>query len=170
MSARRTLAVIMVNPSIAKGGNAVFSPCGTFRYRLERDLDNPAPDQENDPTIGKVEGFARRAGFNLVLVGNLFALVSTDIKGLRAHPDPRGGRENLEHLARMIGEADAVMFAWGPTAKVPKQWRNRWTTVVDLARRAGKQPLCLGICGDGQPRHPLMVPYAQAMEPWTAPR
>lgn len=170
MSDRRTLGVVMVNPSMAKGGNAVFSPCGRFRYRLERDLDNPAPDQSNDHTITKVEGFARIAGFNLVLVGNLFALVSTDIKGLRSVADPRGGRVALEHIARIIGESDAVLFAWGPTAKVPAPYRNRWRTVVDLARAAGKDPLCLGTCADGQPRHPLMVPYSQPLEPWSPPR
>lgn len=158
----------MVNPSIAKGV-AVFSPCGGFRYRLERDLVSPSPDQSNDHTITKVEGFASRAGFKKVLVGNKFAAVSTDIKGLAQIADPRGGQENNQHLERIIEEADALLFAWGPLAKLPKQWRNRWTTVVAMAERMGKSPLCLGICNDGQPRHPLMVAYSQPMVPWSRP-
>lgn len=164
------LSITMVNPSTAKGGNAVFSEDGRFRFRLERDLINPAPDQENDATIRKVEGFAHRGGFHKVIVTNLFALVSTDIKGLARVEDPRGGRENDRAIAEAMNEADEVLFAWGPVAKVPKQWRNRWTTINHMARVAGKNPQCLGVCGDGQPRHPLMVPYAQPMMAWPAPR
>ncbi|MBY0395626.1 MAG: DUF1643 domain-containing protein [Thermoleophilia bacterium] len=167
---------------------AVFSPCGAFRYRLERTsadlvdaarartltvvMVNPstADEHADDPTIRKVQGFALRAGFNRVIVGNLFAFRSTDIKGLARVADPRGGRRNLEELARMIGEADALLFAWGPVAKVPRQWRGRWMTVADLAEKAGKIPLCLGTAQDGQPRHPLMVAYAQPLEPWIRPR
>lgn len=104
-----------------------------------------------------------------IIVGNLFAFRSTDIKGLATIADPRGGQANNEHLARMMGEADAVLFAWGPVAKVPKQWRNRWTTAAQLAERAGKRPLCIGTANDGHPRHPLMVAYAVPMTPWERP-
>jgi len=167
MTRPRTLAVVMVNPSIAKGC-AVFSPCGRFRYRLERDLLNPDPDQSNDPTITRVEGFARRDGFGKVIVGNLFALVSTDIKGLTKVEDPRGP-ENNAHLLAMMDHADAVLFAWGPVAKVPRQWRNRWRTVAEYAEHLHVQPLCLGIAQDGHPRHPLMIRADQPMVPWMAP-
>lgn len=165
---------------------AIFNTDQTHRYRLERTIEgarypervmtvvmvNPstADAMNDDATIRKVQGFALRAGFGRVVVGNLFSLRSTDIKGLAKVEDPRGGRPNLEHLARMIGEADALVFAWGPVAKVPKQWRARWSTVADLADTAGKTPLCLGICADGQPRHPLMVAYSQDLEPWARPR
>lgn len=144
-SRARTLTVVMVNPSTAD-------------------------EHADDPTIRKVQGFALRAGFNRVIVGNLFAFRSTDIKGLATVEDPRGGRANLEALAQMIGEGDAVLFAWGPVAKVPRKWRGRWVTVTAMAARVGKIPLCLGICADGQPRHPLMVPYSQPLEPWHGPR
>lgn len=173
--------------TVFKGATAAtFSPCGLYRFRLERHavlvagshrtltvvMVNPstADEHADDPTIRKVQGFALRNGFTRVIVGNLFALRSTDIKGLARVEDPRGGRQNLEALARMIGEADGLLFAWGPTAKVPRQWRGRWMTVADLAEKAGKIPLCLGVANDGQPRHPLMVPYAQPFEPWIRPR
>lgn len=167
--------------------SAVFSPCGLFRYRLERTMDVPegtpvrtltvvmvnpstADAEADDATIRKVQGFALRHEFNRVLVGNLFAYRSTDIKGLRTVDDPRGGRRNLEAIAAMMLEGDAVMFAWGPASKVPRQWRHRWRTIADLADRAGIKPLCLGTANDGQPRHPLMVAYSQPLEPWSRPR
>lgn len=176
-------ATVMKGPT-----SAAFSQCGLFRYRLTRQVPelpahapgrtlvvimvNPstADAQADDPTIRKVQGFALRAGFNRVVVGNLFAFRSTDIKGLRTVDDPRGGRRNLEALAAMMGEGAAVLFAWGPEAKVPRKWRGRWRTIADLADRAGITPLCLGVCSDGQPRHPLMVAYAQPLIPWSRPK
>lgn len=168
---------------------ATYSACGGYRYTLERNADedaatragvktltvimvNPstATEDHDDPTIRKVQSFALRAGYRRVVVGNLFALRSTDIKGLAAVEDPRGDRANLEALARMIAEADSLLFAWGPMAKVPRAWRGRWRTIAALAERAGKEPLCLGTAKDGQPRHPLMVPYSQPLIPWKAPK
>jgi hypothetical protein len=164
-------------------GSAVFSDCGKFRYRLERTIPdagdrvlavvmvNPstADAESDDPTIRKVQGFARRAGFGRVIVGNLFAFRSTDIKGLAMAGDPRGP-DNNAHLKAIIADAEAVLFAWGPAAKVPKQWRSRWRTVADMALAAGRQPLCLGIAQDGHPRHPLMVAYSQPLEQWSRPQ
>lgn len=176
------------NPATVMKGptRATFSACKAHRYTLERNaleaggevrtltviMVNPstATEHADDPTIRKVQGFALRNGFNRVLVGNLFSLRSTDIKGLANVEDPRGGRPNLEAIARMIALGDAVLFAWGPVAKLPRQWRNRWTTVADLADRAGKTPLCLGTANDGQPRHPLMVAYSQPLIPWSRPK
>lgn len=174
-------------PSVptARVSSAVFSPCGQFRYRLERQLERPCFDgrtltvvmvnpstadaEKDDATIRKVKGFAERAGYGRVVVGNLFAYRSTDIKGLATVADPRGEHNNA-YLSKMIYEADALLFAWGPVAKVPKKFRTRWTTIAKLAREAGRTPLCLGVCNDGHPRHPLMVAYAQPLVPWKAPR
>lgn len=162
---------------------AVFSDCGLYRYRLERDLGrdgklltvvmvNPSTaDAENDDhTIRKVQEFARRAGYGRLIVGNLFALRSTDIKGLAAVEDPRGGQANNRHLEAMISEADGVLFAWGASDKIPKKWRGRWATVADIAERAGKQPLCLGVAKDGHPLHPLTLGYDRPLQPWSRPK
>lgn len=164
--------------------SAVISPCGRFRYRLERQLESDGLDgrklivvmvnpstadaSADDATIRKVKGFADRNGYSQIIVGNLFAYRSTDIKGLASVDDPRGEHNN-RYLQAMIWERGDVLFAWGPVAKVPKRFRTRWTTVAKMVRDAGKTPLCLGVCNDGHPRHPLMVPYSQPLEPWSAP-
>lgn len=177
----------MSAPLVMPGkATSTFSPCDRFRYALERNaLDqsagirtltvvmvNPstASGSSDDPTLRKVQGFALRNNYNRVLVGNLFAFRSTDIKGLATVEDPRGDRANLEELARMMLAADGLLFAWGPVAKVPRQWRGRWRTIAMMAERAGKQPLCLGTSSDGHPRHPLMVAYSQPLIPWIAPK
>ena len=98
--------------------SAVISPCGLYRYRLERDLGgliagptvawimvNPstADATADDATIRKVLGFSRRLGAGRVIVGNLFAFRATDIKALRTAADPVG-LDADQHL-RAIFEA-----------------------------------------------------------------
>lgn len=72
--------------------SAIFSDCGWYRYRLERDiadtgrvgfacLVNPsyADAERNDPTVNKLIGFGQRNGIRRWLLGNKFSCISTDI-------------------------------------------------------------------------------------------
>lgn len=121
-----------------------------------------------DPTIKRVIGFSELAGAGWLIVGNKFAYRATDIRELRTVADP-SGPENLAHLTQIMREAPVVVVAWGPLAKLPENLRRRWRTVADLARDQGVQLMCLGTAKDGQPRHPLMVPYSQPLVPWRPP-
>lgn len=157
-------AVLMVNPSMAEG---LFSPCGRYRYRLERivGFDN---GQKNDATIRKVDGFAARHGAQRIIVGNKFAHIATDIKELRTAADPVGP-DNDKHLEQIMRDADFHLVAWGPLGKLPPQLRRRWRTVLDIANRVGCKLHCLGTAKDGHPLHPLMQPYSATLAEWKAP-
>jgi hypothetical protein len=163
--------------------SAVISPCGLFRYRLERHalegdgagavawiMVNPstADAATDDATIRKVCGFSGRQGFGWLVVGNLFAFRATDIGALKTARDPIGP-DNDAHLRAIIQEASIVIVAWGPLAKLPPHLRNRWRVLVKMAREAGVQLSCLGVAQDGHPRHPLMLAYSTALQPWSAP-
>lgn len=161
------------------GDSAVVSACGSYRYRLDRGVGdrfaafvmvNPSTADAftDDPTIRKVRGFATRLGYHRFSVGNLFAHRATDVRELRGSVDPVGP-DNDAHLARLLAEAELVVVAWGPTAKLPRPLRSRWIEVAGMAVRAGKPLHCLGVAADGQPRHPLMVPYAAVVSEWAAP-
>jgi hypothetical protein len=67
----------------------------------------------------------------------------------------------------MMTEADKIICAWGPLAKLPPRLRGRWREVVALA--AGKPLWCLGTSADGQPRHPLMLRYTTPLVEWKPP-
>ncbi|MGX9983913.1 DUF1643 domain-containing protein [Methylobacterium fujisawaense] len=163
--------------------SAILSECGTYRYRLEREVNgllgskvvafvmvNPstADAETDDATVRKVIGFARRMSARRVLVGNLFAYRATDIKALRDAPDPIGA-ENDAHLRRILGEADICIVAWGALAKLPPNLRRRWARFHDMATAAGTQLMCLGIAQDGHPLHPCMIGYERPVIEWRRP-
>lgn len=163
--------------------SAILSDCGTYRYRLEREVDgllgskivafvmvNPstADAETDDATIRKVVGFSRRMGARRVVVGNLFAYRATDIKALRDAPDPIGVK-NDAHLRQILGEADICVAAWGALAKLPRTLRWRWMRFHDMATAAGVRLMCLGTAQDGQPLHPCMIGYDRPVVEWRRP-
>lgn len=161
--------------------SAIFSPCETWRYRLERDLGRDGPTVAlfgvnpstagvvvNDATIRKDIGFGQRHGWGRIIKGNKFAFRSTDIKGLRTAPDPVGP-ENDAHLEQIMRDADLHIACWGPKAKLPRELRMRWRKVVRIADRVGCKLLCFGTANDGQPLHTLMLAYDTPLVPWEQP-
>ncbi|WP_439398459.1 DUF1643 domain-containing protein [Bradyrhizobium sp. PMVTL-01] len=161
--------------------SAIISSCGLFRYRLERDLSRPGPVVAilgvnpskadatlNDPTIKKDMGFGERLGWSRILKGNKFAFRSTDVKVLRTARDPIGP-ENDAHLEQIMRDAEIVVAAWGPLAKVPAAHRGRWKEVVKIADRVGRKLHCFGTTDDGQPRHTLMLAYDTPLIEWQVP-
>lgn len=167
--------------SLSAHGTAVLSPCGTYRYRLERHglsgsgavawiMVNPstATATADDATIRKVIGFTERLGGGWAIVGNKFAYRATDVKELRRVADPRGPDNNM-HLKQIMAEAPVVIAAWGPLAKLPDALRKRWTTVAAIADQLGVKLMCFGTAQDGQPRHPLMLAYDTPLIEWRRP-
>lgn len=163
--------------------SAVLSPCGDYRYRLERDLGrtdpvvlvimvNPstADAVEDDATIRKLRGFGRVYGWGRFMVGNLFAYRTKDVRKLKLVDDPVG-LDNDMHLMFMMREAEKIVVAWGPITKQPALLRARFRKIVHMARLAGKPLFSIGPTAmDGHPKHPLMLPYTLEMEPWAVPQ
>lgn len=87
----------------AKIKDAILSPCGTWRYRLDRVVAdegivfayfgvNPstADADAEDQTTKKWWGFASRNGGRKYIAGNPFAYRTTDVRGLATAADPVG--------------------------------------------------------------------------------
>lgn len=159
-------------------GLAAESPDGRYRFMLERDWStgrrrrgvlwimlNPstAGADVDDPTLRRVQSFARRWGFDHLRVVNLFALRSTDPAALRTVADPVGVRNDdviLEHLRRE--SIELVVAAWG----VHGRYRNRGAAVIAMAHSVGRPLSALGVTKDGFPRHPLYVAAETNTEAW----
>lgn len=148
--------------------SAWISECGKYRYRLTRRFGegpdlvflmlNPstADAEQDDPTIRKCLGFARRLGYGGIVVVNLFALRATDPAALwKAPTGEREGPANWAICQSTIRDADVVL-AWGAHARrVPEKTLHISTYAEQNARRV----IVLRRLSDGTPAHPLMLPY-----------
>lgn len=165
--------------------SALMSPCRRYRYTLRRWFGvqpsllaepgrpgiqtvcfvmlNPstADANQDDPTIRKCIGFAKRLGFGGLVVVNLYALRETDPKRMLAVSErSRVGEENDTHIGFEAQKANAVIAAWGkpPATRLQAaQVKLRAEHVRNLI--APTQLYALATTADGHPRHPLMLSY-----------
>lgn len=158
-------AIMKTTPETKHGsGWAIFDQSEAYRYTLGRKwgdgnrrvcfcLLNPSTADASvlDPTLTRCYGYAKRWGFDAMDVTNVFALRSTDPKGLRDVEDPIGPL-NDEHILKLAQEADLVVVGWGTHA-----WLNhRHSRVMELLSDVCEMT-CLGITKDGYPKHPLYL-------------
>ena len=145
-------------------GWAIFDRSEQYRYTLGRRwapdgkrvcfcLLNPSTADASvlDPTLTRCYGYANQWGFNAMDVTNVFALRSTDPKGLRAVDDPIGP-DNDEHIVELAQSADLVVVGWGTHARL----NDRHTHVIELLSDVSALT-CLGVTKDGYPKHPLYL-------------
>ena len=160
--------------------SATISEDGTYRYVLRRAW-GPEPLQrvlgfvmlnpstadaiEDDPTIRRCMSFAKRDGYDGIVVVNLFDFRATNPKALCYAERDLSSRKNDPHIGAAFKECDEVVFAWG-VAQVPGVG-HRISAVVRLAKEAGHVPLCLGINLSGAPKHPLYLPRNARMVAWS---
>ena len=149
--------------------DALFSDCGKYRYTLRRVWDsaldslvviglNPstADETQDDPTIRRCIGFARRERFGGILMLNLFAYRSTDPKVLGRVTNPIGPLNDQAIDGACDGKT--VLVAWGARGCL----HNRDQDVLKMLY--GQKVVCLGFTQAGQPCHPL---YLRADTPFT---
>jgi hypothetical protein len=178
-------------------GEASFSGCGRYRYRLSRELGgtktiafimlNPstADGTKDDPTIRRCKGFARDWGYGRLLIVNLYAFRATEPRDmwrmcegggdLTKRPEFILGEDNDSAIVRATCEARGsggiVICAWGKGGTT-----NKSLLAVHAARQArvarlvGGDLYCLGENGDGSPKHPLYLPEYTEASVWRGPR
>jgi len=156
---------------------AKLSDCGTYRYSLARTWEpslgaalfvylNPskADHEVDDPTVRKCVGFAQRWGFGAMWIVNLFAYRATDPKDLRAAQkrgvDIVGNPVNRQAILEAAMAADRVVLAWGANATSWAPYAANVTAAVRGELGAIRPVWHLGLTGDGQPKHPLMLAYS----------
>jgi hypothetical protein len=162
---------------------AEFSPCGRYRYTLERRWDgqpfgspgvvawlmmNPstADEQVDDPTVRRARDFTNRWGYKAMVVLNAFALRATRPAMLLEADDPVGRPDNDAAISAWARRAEKVVAAWGLP---PKPLRGRSLEVAALLAAAGVQPLALKVTQSGQPSHPLYIAGDTVPVAWVAP-
>ncbi len=152
-------------------GEAFFSDCGGYRWRLKR-VFNDSPKElifvglnpslanvsYNDQTLKRLIGFCEIWGYGTLTVINLFAKISTSPRSLNFCKDPIGKKNNAE-LKRNILYWENIdlcdlWIGWG----VKGQLLNRDQYVLDLIKKqCFKKPYVIGITKNGNPQHPLYI-------------
>ena len=157
----------MKTPSFFTETSATFSPCRTWRYTLERvwwpeDKHwvafiglNPstADETQDDPTVRRCIGFAKRWGYGRMIMLNLFAYRATLPGDMRATEDPVGP-DNDTWLIGSAKRASLVVAAWGTHGI----YQNRHQNILKIFREAHIPLHCLRTTKDGLPGHPLYLP------------
>lgn len=157
--------------------SAIISPCGKYRYRLERQIGmegpvyaffgvNPSTADAyiDDATVRKWIGFCKRWGASRFIVGNVFAYRSTDVKALANVADAFGG-DIGDHTTNIISEADILVPCWGNTGKVPPSLQFAFDVLMDALVSSGKPVRCFGLTKAGDPAHPLFLGYDTPLQP-----
>jgi hypothetical protein len=156
--------------------SAVFSPCGLFRYRLEREVQATGPvyaylgvnpsfagAEINDQTVKKWIGFTRIFGGRRFIVGNPFAFKATDVRKLATAADPVGP-DNDRHLRAIAAEADILVPCWGSRDKIPRPLHRRLDDTLAMLLATGKPVMAFGFTASGDPTHPQMLGYKTELQ------
>lgn len=164
--ARRTVVITETASGEWGAASATFSADRVFRYTLTRtwDPDGPVvnflmlnPSTADafalDPTNRRCVGFAQVWGFGRLVTTNIFALRSTDPKGLRDAADPVGPR-NDTIILDAARSADLVVAAWGNHGA----FLDRGAQVAGILHAEGLTPHHLRLTSAGHPAHPLYLP------------
>jgi hypothetical protein len=118
---------------------------------------NPSTADEinNDPTVRRCIGFARRWGFGGVYMLNVFGFRSTNPRALKAAVDPVGPGNDAS-LLKTCRRCDMVVACWGVWGGL----FDRGQAVMELLSDV---PIhCLGMTRGRQPKHPLYLRSATA--------
>lgn len=158
-------------------GTAVFSDDKQYRYKLTRRwapggawctfiMLNPstATATENDATIRRCIGFSQLWGYQALHVLNLYAHRSRDPKQLLLVDDPVGpdnDRWIKTYTRHHWRTGDLMVAAWGNNAR-----DDRVDEVLRLMGHMRAQLKCLGISGQGAPKHPLRLSGSTPVTPW----
>jgi len=110
---------------------------------------------QDDPTIRRCIGFARRWNCGSLTVLNLFALRATKPAALKRAIDPFGP-DNKAWFEKILRKSSGTLLicGWG----VHGSFRSQDLTVLRWLNDLGVKPLTLGLTKEVHPRHPLYAP------------
>jgi len=154
-----------IDLEIPKG--AIFSDDRQYRYTLWRVWNvtklplmaiglNPsiASEISDDPTITRLMSRAYKVGYGGLLMGNLYAFVSTNPDRLLDNSEAIGELTDY-YIRQMVKLSEAQLCGWGSFKPVIKR--------ADEVYKMLNNPYCLGVNTDGQPKHPLYISYKTPM-------
>lgn len=124
-----------------------------------------ADETENDATIRKCIGFAKRWGYGGIYMLNLYAFRETSPAVMARAADPVGPGNN-EALSYHRSNVGLIVAAWGDA--VPARLRpviRFKSRIKEVMGCLGGSPVkCMGMTQGGEPRHPSRLAYDTPLE------
>jgi len=142
--------------------DAVFSPCGEYRYRLTRIWDNlrlpvmviglnpsTANADRDDHTIRLLTKVLKHFEFPGFHMMNIYGLITPKPSELIGHPEPMG--DNYQWLKETSEGCQDIIFAWGAFKHVDYRVKK----IIEMFPDAK----CFGHNDNGSPWHPRAIGY-----------
>ncbi len=146
------------------------------RYLLATEGDRPllviglnpskADAQRSDQTFSKVLGFAERAGYDGIIMANLYPQRATQPSKLHLHKNTRLHQQNLFHLEAILQRYPgiSILAAWGANLEKRKYLTACLQDIDTLSQKYACKWLQIGsLTKKGHPRHPSRTAYSQAL-------
>lgn len=124
-----------------------------------------ANEVDSDNTITRLINFAKAWGFDGMRMLNLFALVSTDPRGLARVDDPVGEQNNAM-IERIVRRYPLTVCCWG----AHRFAASRQASLLPRLREWSADLKCFGrtspsrLFPGGAPKHPLYLPNKTKLE------
>lgn len=162
-----------------KLSDAVFSPCGKYRYLLRRRFSqhdpkktaffcavNPsiADHEVDDPTVRRMVNLSTREGCDAMVLVNAGAYVATDPRDFRKQFKTGVdviGPENEKFIRESVENSALVVVCWGNGGAFKDIGIRAYETIVKYFKGT---VYCLGKTKHGHPRHPLFLRNDVALE------
>ena len=185
----RQVRASSTSADVISASNASFSDNRQYRWWLHRQWTfglglllfiglNPsrADGERDDPTLRRLQAFAKSWGYQELLVVNLFARISPHPSALQRASDPVGVENDkvlqvcFERWAR-DPQMD-LWCGWGMSGGRGPRARDVLHTLQPLRRQRqvhcpnAKGPLSLALTQTGEPRHPLYAPRQSTLSPF----
>lgn len=122
-----------------------------------------ATKEKSDTTVAKVEGVAKRNGFDGFVMLNLYPVRSTDFNDLSVDVDAEAFSENLNRIETLVASEPKpiVWAAWGESIRAREYFVAAARELFVRLQRYGTSWQHFGaLTNSGHPRHPSRLQYA----------
>jgi len=116
-----------------------------------------ADEKKSDPTMRKVEGFAKKNGFDSVVMLNLYPLRATNPHGLpkETECDEELLTQNVQEIAMVVPNHATILVCWGNNISMRKYLRRSLSLIAKELENKNCTYVAIGLTVCQDPKHPL---------------
>ena len=125
-----------------------------------------ADDENSDPTMRKIEGFANENGFDSVIMLNLYPLRATNPHALpkATECDEELLIRNVQEISKVVPNNATILVCWGSNINTRTYLRRSLSLIAKEleTKNCNYVAIALTVCED--PKHPSRIAYKKFIE------